>query len=222
MVMLYIILFFLELIALFFFSRRVQKKLGTYLYGLTKNKKISIYFMAFLFLPGTFVHEMSHFLSALFLLVPVGKMELIPVIEKDSVKLGSVGIAKTDIIRRFLIGSAPFTIGTLVILTLSNQLFVNFNIEWGMKPLDLAVLFLGAYLVFTISNTMFASKKDLEGMWGFVAIIAISAVTFWIFNINLNLSFLSEIGLREIFSRASMLLLIPLIIDIIALIYLKI
>ncbi len=112
-------LFLVEIFVLFLFSRILQKGLSLFIFQVTKSMKWTISILAFIFLPGTFIHESAHFLMARILLVPVGKMEFLPKQEGESVKLGSVSIGRCDPFRRLLIGVAPFLAGTtLIILTL--------------------------------------------------------------------------------------------------------
>src|SRR3989344_7337481 len=100
--MIYIIILFAELVILYFLSKRLTQDLFNFIYGLTKKRNLAIYILAVLFLPGTFIHEISHFLTALFLFVPVGEVEFLPEIQgSDSLKMGSVAIGKTDPIRKF-------------------------------------------------------------------------------------------------------------------------
>src|SRR5580704_5390415 len=102
--MLYFSLFFIELVVLFLLSRNLTRVLSHFFYQLTKNKTFTISALAFLFFPGTVIHELAHALFAGLLGVHVGEIEFMPKIEGDKVKLGSVQIAQTDPIRRFLIG----------------------------------------------------------------------------------------------------------------------
>jgi len=209
---LYLILFFLELILLYFLSKRLTNKIFQFLYRVIKNRKFAFYVYSVLFLPGTFVHEISHFLAAILLLVPVGKLELLPEIyeNEDGAALGSVEIAKTDPLRRFLIGIAPFVLGTTIIIGIiyfftSNGLLTNYY-----------YLLLIAYICFQIGNSMFASRKDLEGalelfvffIFLYIVIFALG-ISFPAFKINLNISgeFL------YLFKIADFYLLVPVAID---------
>ena len=97
--MLYLVFFFLELILLYFLAKRLTVSIYRFFLRLTKNKNTASYLLAIVFLPGTFVHEAAHILAALFLLVPFGEVELLPQVQEDGIKMGSVGIAKTDPIR---------------------------------------------------------------------------------------------------------------------------
>lgn len=213
--MLFIILFILELIVLFIVSRKLQKKLGMKLYNLIRNKKITIYIISLLFLPGTLIHEMAHFLSALILFVPAGKIELIPKIEKDGIKLGSVEIGRSDLIRRFIISTAPFVAGTFFII----GIFYNLPVLFLKNPYYLIIT---AYFIFTVSNMMFISKKDMEGVWGFIILAVIIVFLLYLFNIKINLNFINFEKLENSLSRADMFLFIPIILDIIALNVLRI
>ena len=96
--MIYVLLLLLEIIALYLLSRHVVRSVFHFFYQVTRRRNLGMYIFAILFLPGTFIHEISHFLAALFLLVPVGEFELIPKFKEGGggVDLGSVAIAKTD------------------------------------------------------------------------------------------------------------------------------
>lgn len=127
---------------------------------------LPINLISFIFLPGIIIHELSHFLAASLLFVPTGEIEFMPKVEGQSIKLGSVAIGRSDPIRRFLIGVAPVILGILVISvvlsftkTYTSPLFLNF------------LLF---YTLFVIGNTMFSSKKDMEG--ALVLLISISVI----------------------------------------------
>src|SRR5690348_13575392 len=112
--MLYI--FFLsELLLLFLFSQQVTKLISHRLYRVFNSQKTVIHLLSFLFLPGVIVHEMAHLLVANILLVPTGEVEFFPEIRGDEVKMGSVEIARTDPVRRFIIGAAPLFVGLFVL-----------------------------------------------------------------------------------------------------------
>src|SRR3989344_5460758 len=118
--MIYLFLLLLEITVLYLLSRRVVRSVYRFFFQVTRRRTLGMYLFAILFLPGTFIHEISHFLAALFLLVPVGNLELIPKFKEEGggVDLGSVAIGKTDPIRRFLIGVAPFVFGLFIIFVL--------------------------------------------------------------------------------------------------------
>jgi hypothetical protein len=208
--MLFVLLLIIEIFVLYLLSRRVTKKVHQLFYRLTKSEKWTNYLFAVFFLPGTFLHEVAHFLVALFLLVPVGQLELVPEMEEENkLKMGSVPVAKTDFLRRAAIGIAPFVFGlALIFVSLawvkSQNLFANY----------LVVIFLG-YLVFEVGNTMFASSKDLEGAWILLVVFLLAFLLLYLLGIRISLdsaSFLSS-GLLALIKKANIFLLVPIIID---------
>ena len=209
--MILLFLFFLELLVLYFLAKKIQQIIFSLFLRVTRRKNWAVYLTAILFAPGTFFHEMSHFLSALFLLVPVGHLRLLPEVREDEIKLGSVGIGKTDPIRRFLIGVAPFIIGTLTILVVIHLALDNKLIEnvWTVALLG--------YVVFEIGNTMFASKKDLEGALGLLIFIILVYLLTLLLGINVDFSFLGDIltsiYIKDLLVTATVFLVFPLVID---------
>ncbi|OGE64265.1 hypothetical protein A3J13_01175 [Candidatus Daviesbacteria bacterium RIFCSPLOWO2_02_FULL_36_8] len=213
--MIFFIVFTVEMIFLFFLSKKLITSLSRTLFAVTRNHKVVINILSILFLPGTILHELSHLLTAGILLVPIGEMNVLPEIEGESVKLGSVQIGKVDPFRLTLVGVAPVIWGSLTILMII-YLAQILNFNWWQTAL-------GLYLIFNIANSMFSSKKDIQGTIGFVvAILAITVAllltfyflnpsllaTFWIYLTNLNLT-----PLVEFFKLASFYLLIPLLLD---------
>lgn len=74
------------------------------------------YFLALLFLPGTFLHELSHFLMAKILFVKVVSFNIFPKKVENEFRLGSVTTVKTDLVRGTLIGLAPFLVGAGILV----------------------------------------------------------------------------------------------------------
>lgn len=183
--MVYWMIFFAEFIILFLTSRFLFKSLFLLFYRLTKSRRVAVYLLSFLFFPGVVVHELSHVLAAGILFVPVGHVDFIPHIHDSEVKLGSVEIQKTDFLRRFFVGVAPVLVGFSIIIIL-----VYFLIHYGsltqilpvggqvMEPFWLRILvYLGiVYLLFVIGNTMFSSKRDMEGALELIIIAALLVI----------------------------------------------
>lgn len=154
------------------------------------------------FLPGTFIHELSHFLMAKVLFVPVGKFNLVPKRGEKEIVLGSVAIAKVDIVRRLIIGAAPVIFGITLVLSV-----VYISVSQSVYK-DWRLVALIGYIVFITGNSMFSSKKDLEGAWK-VALFAIIITTiFYLLGLRIHLDINSEI-----FQLASLYLLPAIAID---------
>lgn len=200
--MTYIILFLLELLVLWFVSRRLTSRLIS---------NIPVWLYAILFLPGTVIHELSHFLAAKILSVPVGKFSLSFKKYNDEVVLGSVSIAKVDIFRRFLVGIAPLIFGiTLLMITIYMTVKNNIYSNW------LAALVVG-YVIFIIANSMFSSRQDLKGAWKLGIIVIFIAVASYALGIKISFSFDNSDFLKNL----SLYLLAPIVIDVLMLIFLN-
>lgn len=169
-------LYFFGLLAfLFLISKALAKHLGQLTFRLSGgNHKLTVRFMAAVFLPGTIVHEFAHASVAQFLGVHVGDIDLVPVIDGKSVKLGSVKIAETDPFRRFLIGTAPVFVG-LVVVFLVLVIFQRFGGDW-----PLWAIFPVYYAIFQVGNGMFSSRHDMEGAIElFIAIAIVFAILYF-------------------------------------------
>ena len=176
--------------------------------------------MSFLFLPGTLIHELAHLIMSMILQVPVGSMELFPKEIESGIKLGSVQIGKTDPFRRMLIGMAPLLFGVLIIFGI-----FFYSIQSGLLNNKLSVLLI-SYIVFEIGNTMFSSKKDMEGFIELLITIIILTVIFYLIGIRLPAFnpqlFFSNILIQEIFKKVNLYLILPLGVDILLILILKI
>ena len=146
----YFLLFALEIILLWRLARAVNSRF----FGLLPTP---VYIL--LFLPGTFLHELSHYIAAKLLFVRVGKFSLRPEKRETEIVLGSVAIEKTNIVKRLIIGAAPVIVGLFLIIGIVYLVVTReLTSDWRV------VAFL-SYFIFVVGNTMFSSKKDMEGAW---------------------------------------------------------
>ena len=172
-----------QIILLFFLSGFVKKKLYTLFFRISKSNTATMAGITALLYPGTVVHELAHLITALILFVPVKKLMLEPERSADGmIRAGSVEIVHVDLFRRTLVGIAPLFVGiatlwAVTIYVLPVPPFVCSNTiqqytTLAMKQCNNAVKFstlnfpfstlLSLYLLFSISASMFSSKKDLE------------------------------------------------------------
>jgi hypothetical protein len=141
--------------------------------------------------------------------VPVGKLELAPKWEEGQIRLGSVSIAKTDFVRRFMIGVAPLIMGLLII----------FGLLAGVLGGDLAqkwwVYLLVSGMIFEVGNMMFVSRKDLERAWEFLLLALVVGVVLVYFEaywwMGWDTQSVKKAG--EIMRLADIFLLVPIMID---------
>lgn len=183
------------------------------------SKFMSINFLSFLFLPGVIIHELSHMLMAIMLFTGVGNMEFSPKIRPNGVKLGSIEVAKTDPIRRSIIGFAPVLFGIVLILgliylTIDNGLIVQaieLNTWFGIGALGLVF-----YSLFSISNTMFSSRKDMEGTLEILITMLIIFAAAYALGFRPPLDFVEKILTKEVIEvirKSSLFLLVPIAVD---------
>lgn len=211
-------IFFALLLVLFFLSRMLHQQLANFFYHFFRSQKVTMYCMAFLFFTGTLIHEIAHYVMAHLLFVPAGNMTLWPQLETHGVKLGSVAIAKTDPIRRFFIGVAPLLLGLLLILC-ALYLAELYQL-WGNTLYQVLLVI----ALFEISNTMFSSKKDMEGAVGLFIIAIVPFVLLYILGFRLPdgvLRFLFSATVVTMFTKGSWYLLIPLGIDLVLITFLR-
>ena len=211
-------LFVLQLVVLFFLSKVVTREIYLFFYKWTRSRWKTTYLFSILFLVGTFVHEMSHFIMALILFVPVGQLELIPEYREDRLKLGSIPVGKTDPIRRFFIGVAPFIFGVSLILGLLYMIFI-YN-----RELNFLWYLLTGFVIFSVGNTMFSSKKDLEGMLEFFGLVVFGLIVLAVGGVNLQIySFIESSGRRfsDFFVQANIFLTLPILVDLLVIYLLR-
>ena len=211
-----ILIFFVELLILFFLSRLTSRELSKLFYKILRSQKISIFLISIIFLPGTIVHELSHAIMAKILFVHVGKIELTPSLDGDSLKLGSVQVGQSDVFRNFFIGIAPFLSGTAILVSILYFTFSN-NI-YGLN------LFTGGiiYFIFVIANTMYSSGKDMEGAIEFFAIILIPIIIFYFLGIKIDTKFMTSLLPFIFIQQAVFLMMIPIFGNIAIIVFAKI
>lgn len=217
--MFFFVLLLLEIILLFFLSKLLTESLSQALSSFTKSSKTTVNIIAFLFLPGVIIHELSHLLVAGVLFVRTGEIDFMPEITKDRVKLGSAGIAKTDPIRRAIIGFAPVFVGLSVVLgivyfAIDNSSIVD-TIELN-NTLKMVGAVLAFYLLFAVSNTMFSSRADMQGSAEILIAVLIIFVSAYILGFRPPLDFVQNLFTEQIVNllqKSTLFLSAPIVID---------
>lgn len=149
-----------------------------FLHFFTRSRDIIFSLLAVFFLPGTIVHEMSHFIAAIVLFLPVGEIRIMPEWKENHVQLGRVTYGKKDVIRGVLVGIAPL-FGALFFFW-----FLNAFRIFPSSNLIMNVIF--GYLVFTVSANMFSSKQDLVDLIYVIPIGLIVAAIVYITGIKID------------------------------------
>ncbi|MBP9669957.1 hypothetical protein KBD75_01000 [Candidatus Woesebacteria bacterium] len=135
---------------------------------LFSSTKPGIGLYSLVFLPGTIIHELSHWIVAEILQVRTGEISIFP--DEDhgdsNQRLGSVATESTDPFRGFLIGLAPFVSGLLILVVLGQLLSRGWDIyAWWQ-------LILIVYGIIVVGNSMMISSSDRKS-WPFIVIFFI-------------------------------------------------
>ncbi len=194
--MLFFIILIVELIVLYLLSQHMSKSMYGLFLLIFRVRTIAISATTLLFFPGTVVHELSHLFVAEILGVHTGKLSLVPEnLEEEEVQAGSVQIAKSDPLRRYIIGLAPILVGLVILAALSYWLpqLLSEATEAArtgnlFSSPSTYLLSLIMYLLFTTSNSMFSSKEDLKGFVGFTAVIGLTITAGYIAGIRIGLT----------------------------------
>lgn len=198
-------LFLFQSLLLFLISRRATTAIFRFLYLFIKNKRVIFSLIALLYLPGTIVHEMSHFLTALALFLRVREITIFPIIEENAVKLGSVAYEKKDFLRGFLVGMAPFFGGLFFFYGLAS---------FRLFPAEKLILnLLLAYLIFVLSSTMFSSRQDMVDFLYVIPVLVVIGGMIYFFRLPQIPSAIID-NLLEFINTMNLYLLISLIINI--------
>ena len=211
-VMEFLAIFFIELLVLFFASQMLTRSLSMLFFRITKSQTVTIQLLSILFLPGVIVHELAHLLTASILFVPVGEIEFFPKITDHGVKLGSVAIGKTDPVRRALIGFAPVFVGLIILFGV--MFYVATPL--GVSANGTVTFLIAAYVAFEIGNTMFSSKKDLEGTIELLLVFVFFAVLLYFLGVRIDTAFVKQILSEDLITfikKAIFFLSLPITID---------
>ena len=123
--------------------------------------------------PGTILHELSHTVASLILLVPVREVHLFRLRHEPdgTVQLGEVVHASADPIRNFLIAVAPLLGASVLIYFLSAWLLPK-NESWEML-LRGGWTYLFLVIVFFIALGLSPSHQDLKALPAFLITVSL-------------------------------------------------
>jgi hypothetical protein len=166
--------FLFMLVPLIILQRLLHREIQAVFLILTRDTRVTMGIFSMLFLPGVFLHELSHFVIAKLLRVRTGNFSIFPQSLPDGrLQLGYVETAKSDVLRDSLIGAAPLIVGTLFVAYVALyhlqmrvlwDTFRNgqFDLFWlGVRALPQTPdFYLWFYLAFAVSSTMLPSESD--------------------------------------------------------------
>ena len=176
--------FLLMLVPLVFLQRLLHREIQAVFLIVTRNLRVTIILFSVLFLPGVFLHELSHFMMAKLLRVRTGKFSLIPTtLSNGRLQMGYVETERTDVFRDSLVGLAPLIAGSLFVAFVGNHMHLDslWNVYYKYGNIELFIhgigllpaapyFYLWFYLAFAVSSTMMPSESDRHawlqlGIW---------------------------------------------------------
>ena len=179
------IVFLLLIVAIYIVSRLIVKEFFILLRKFFKSDFPVFALISLLFLPGTIIHESAHFITALFLILPVKSMTIFPKWDNNEIKLGEVIFIKKDFLRAILVGIAPIFFGIGILFSLFYfHIYPTSNFWQNI---------LYSYLIFSISANMFSSKQDLKDLLLIIPVILVLVIIFYVFDIKINLNSINAI-----------------------------
>jgi len=179
----------LSLFCLLLTKKRMTSDLSHLVHRLGGSQHSVIIVWSTIFLPGTLIHEISHFLVAALTGARTGKIEIFPEYLEDKldeksthVALGSVQTQKLNPIQGFLVGIAPFISGMALLIWFASLFQTSFTAK------DIWLLLLEGYLFFTVANSFFPSWTDIKHTLTFIILAAVALVVAWFFGFQILLS----------------------------------
>ena len=166
--------FVLMLVPLIFLQRTLHREIQAVFLIITRSLGVTMGIFSLIFLPGVFLHELSHFVMAKILRVPTGRFSILPQPLPDGrLQLGYVETGRADVVRDSLIGAAPLIAGTLFVAYVALYQ-LDMRIVWDTfrnGQLNLFWMAVAAlpripdfypwfYLTFVVSSTMMPSQSD--------------------------------------------------------------
>lgn len=178
---------------LFLIERWIHRHLQGIMLLLTGDPELAVVLYALPLLPGIFLHEASHALTAMLLGVRVGRISVCPKRTGQRIQLGFVPVEKTDVVRASLIGLAPLLVGSGVILLIGYWVFDIGTVGAALVAGDWANLVAGlsgvmkapdawlwAYVIFVVSNTMLPSRADRQAWTPVILFLLLVGVLLWV------------------------------------------
>jgi len=166
--------FIVMLAPLIYLQRLLHREIQSVFLILTRDPRITMAIFSIIFLPGVFLHELSHFVMAKILRVRTGHFSIFPQSLPDGrLQLGFVETSRADIVRDSLIGAAPLIVGMLFVAYVAVYRF-EMRILWDVfRNGQLSLFWMGVralprvhdfylwfFLAFVVSSTMMPSESD--------------------------------------------------------------
>lgn len=229
-----IILLVLMLGALAWLQSRLHTEIQRIFVLLTRSPQAAILLFSLMFLPGVFLHELSHFLTAKLLRVSTGRFSVFPrELGNNRLQMGFVEVAVSDPVRESLIGAAPLLTGSAFVAFVgmnrlgvvggiaAAQLGLGQAMAWFFGLFQQPDVWLWLYLALTVSSTMFPSASDRRpwlkvgiGMALILGVVLVLGAGYWLLDLlqpGLSTVLAAAVLVFGISIGLHLLLLLPLV-----------
>lgn len=165
------------LYALGWTNQRTQRALYRFLTMLTGSPQVAALVLFLLYLPGILLHEGTHWLAAWLLRLKPHAFTVWPTLRGNTLELGSVQMAETDIWRDTAVGLAPLAVGSTAMAVIGTQILyatelaelalgLRFRliVGWFREMLAIQDSTLWLYLLFAFGNGMMPSVSDRRSL----------------------------------------------------------
>lgn len=175
------------LLVLYFSNHKLSLEFSRLIHRFGGDRNSLIVLWSIIFLPGTVIHEMSHFIFAMLTGARTGKIEIFPrFLEEEwesegkssGVTMGYVQTQKLNLIQGFLVGTAPFVVGIILLIWLS------ISIRSSYESSNIYTLILQGYLFFTVSNSFFPSWADIKQVIPLTVVVLVFIIFGWLVGFN--------------------------------------
>lgn len=194
-----LIAFFASLLILAYLSYKVSQEIQYLVYYSTGSKNMPVVVLFLVLLPGVFIHEASHWVTARLLGLKTGKFRVWPKRKGKYIGMGSVSVERGGTLLDSLVGMAPLIIGTFLIALIGHRVFNAYLISeamldtrWqdGLRAMWIALNkpdgAIWAYLLFAIGNAMFPSSSDREPVKPLLLYIVIAVALYILVGLPLS------------------------------------
>ncbi len=165
------------LYALGWTNQRAQRGLYRFLLMLTGTQQVAALILFLLYLPGILLHEGTHWLAAWLLRLKPRAFTVWPTLRDNTLELGSVQMAETDIWRDTAVGLAPLVVGSATMAVIGTQILYTTElaelalglrfgriVAWFREMLAVQDSMLWLYLLFAFGNGMMPSVSDRRSL----------------------------------------------------------
>lgn len=184
------VIFTVLVVVLSALRRRLVFELSALSLLLFGSSRPGVLLYSLLVLPGTVIHELSHWLVAEILQVRTGDIEILPELKEQGgeQRLGHVMTAHADPFRSFLIGAAPFVTGVGLLVATGYLLSRLWAVQAPWWQLALA-----GYGAMVLGNSMLISASDRRS-WPIV-ILLVCGLSFALYYAGVRVSLSQDTAL---------------------------